>query len=156
MTDSTVYFRTGYTSKSFRRGLPGPNEDFNHHETMTAISVLCRILMSRNTNKRDPAIGGAALLIRDLPRWEAEDIDFYYWHFATQALYQYDGPVGPYWRKWSEPLKVVLTQNQNGEGCAAGSWTSDNERWGFDGGRVYAVAINSLTLSTYYGKPLIR
>ena len=42
----------------------------------------------------------------------------------------------------------ALTPHQKGagDGCQAGSWDASVERWGFVGGRVYATAINALTL----------
>ncbi|HKS16133.1 MAG TPA: squalene--hopene cyclase, partial [Planctomycetota bacterium] len=58
----------------------------------------------------------------------------------------------PYWKKWNEPMKNALVPNQKTgkDGCQNGSWTSEEDRWGFEGGRVYAVAINALTLEVYY------
>jgi hypothetical protein len=111
---------------------------------------MCRIFMSKD--KKDPALGGVALLVKDLPEWKQDVIDFYYWYYSSLALFQYDGPDGPYWKKWNEPMKNAIVPNQKTgkDGCANGSWTSEEDRWGFEGGRVYAVAINALTLEVYY------
>ncbi|HEY3226120.1 MAG TPA: prenyltransferase/squalene oxidase repeat-containing protein [Planctomycetota bacterium] len=150
VTDTT-YNRVGYNAKSSGKVyVPGKNENFVHHETMTAINVLCRIFMAKN--KKDLALGGVQLLVRDLPEWKAGFVDFYYWYYATFALFQYDGPDGPYFKKWSEPMKNAIVPNQkvSKAGCATGSWSSEEDRWGFEGGRVYAVALNALTLETYY------
>jgi hypothetical protein len=56
------------------------------------------------------------------------------------------------WKKWNEPMKNALVPNQKTgkDGCKNGSWDPDQERWGAEGGRVYAVAINALTLEVYY------
>ena len=35
------------------------------------------------------------------------------------------------------------------DGCAHGSW-DPIDRWGFEGGRVYATAINTLSLEVWY------
>jgi len=156
VTDATIYYRVGYNGKnSGKVFVPGKNENSVHHETMTAIGVLCRIFMSKN--KRDPNLEGVALLVKDLPEWKRDAIDFYYWHFASSALFQYDGPDGPYWKKWSTALKNTLVPNQmvTRDGCAVGSWPSEEDRWGFEGGRVYAVAMNALTLETYYRYPRV-
>ena len=68
------------------------------------------------------------------------------------ALYQLDGPDGRHWRSWNEALKraLVPTQSRRADGCADGSWDPAVDRWGFAGGRVYATAINVLTLEVFY------
>jgi hypothetical protein len=154
VTNPTLHHRVGYNAKeSGKVFVPGKNQNFLHHETMTAVNVLCRIFMAKD--KKDPALGGVQLLVRDLPEWKADAIDFYYWYWASFALFQYDGPDGPYWKKWNEPLKNALVPNQKTDvdGCATGSWSSEEDRWGFEGGRVYAVALNALSLETYYRYP---
>ena len=49
-------------------------------------------------------------------------------------------------------MKAALVPHQKikKDGCADGSWDPEACRWGFAGGRVYATAINVLTLETYY------
>lgn len=129
--------------------IPGVNEEFNHHETLTAMGMLSRIYIDRNRNDARHS-GGAQLLVRDLPKWDAHDVDFYYWHHASMALWQFDGPSGAYWKQWNESLKGAIVKNQNaGKECKAGSW-EPVDRWSAEGGRVYATAINALTMETYY------
>ena len=57
----------------------------------------------------------------------------------------------------SKPLKNALVPNQKvaRDGCAGGSWNSEEDRWGFEGGRVYAAALNAMTLETYYRYPRV-
>ena len=88
------------------------------------------------------------LLAADLPDWKTNKIDFYYWYYGTLALHQYDGPNGPMWKKWSEPVKDALVDHQRGfrDFCRNGSWDSEVDRWGSEGGRLYTTAINLLTL----------
>jgi len=148
---NATYNRVGYNARNTGKVfVPKKNEKFLHHESMTAISVMCRIFMAKD--KKDPALGGVQLLVRDLPDWKPEAVDFYYWYWASFALFQYDGPDGPLWKKWEAPMKNALVPNQKtaANGCAQGSWNSEEDRWGFEGGRVYAVALNTLTLETYY------
>jgi hypothetical protein len=114
---------------------------------------MSRIFMQKR--KSEPALGAVKLLVSDLPEWKTNKIDFYYWYYATLALFQYDGPDGPMWKKWNEPMKNALVPNQKTakDGCRNGSWDPDAERWGSEGGRVYAVALNALTLEVYYRYP---
>ncbi|MHC4607362.1 MAG: prenyltransferase/squalene oxidase repeat-containing protein [Planctomycetota bacterium] len=142
------YYRVGYTHKGTGKVYTEGNQHFNHHEALTSIAVMSRIFMDKQ--KSDPKTsGGASLLLRDLPRWSGNDIDFYYWYYASLALFQFDGPTGPKWRTWNEPMKNALVDNQNKDSCRKGSWETVG-RWCGEGGRVYATAINALTLEVYY------
>jgi hypothetical protein len=52
----------------------------------------------------------------------------------------------------------ALTPNQKRsgtDGCQVGSWDPSVERWGFEGGRVYATAMNALTLETPSRYPVL-
>jgi hypothetical protein len=146
-----AYSRTGYdrpgTGKVF---IPGQNEHFDHHEALTAISVMSRIFMG--ARKADPYVAnGCDLLLRDKPKFEGNLTDFYYWYYATLALFQFDGPEGPKWRSWNENMKTALVDHQNTseKGCRRGSW-EPVDRWSCEGGRVYGTALNALTLEVYY------
>jgi Ca-activated chloride channel family protein len=149
-------FRAGYTFRGTGKVFfPGRNEAFTHHETLTAIGILSRLTMNGD---RQPAIlsGGGDLLLKDRPKWDGNSIDFYYWYFGSQALFQLDGPAGPRWKAWNESMSDALVQNQNAaaSGCKAGSW-EPVDRWSTEGGRVYATAINAMTLETYYIYPRV-
>src|SRR6185503_12327799 len=141
VTSKDGYMPVGYAA------LPGAGGE--PHPTMTAVGVYSRIVLQKR--KSEPALAGANLLAADLPEANLNRIDFNYWYFGTAALFQYDGPDGPLWKKWNEPLKnaLVPTQKTAQDGCANGSWSSLS-RWGDQGGRVWATAINALTLETYY------
>ena len=143
--------RVGYTHKGTGKVyVPGLNEHFDHHETLTAIGVMSRIFMDKN--KGDARLSsGCDLLLRDKPVWKGNAVDFYYWYCASLALFQYDGPSGPKWRAWNEEMKKALVQHQNTalEGCKTGSW-EPVDRWSGEAGRVYATALNALTLEVYY------
>ena len=67
------------------------------------------------------------------------------------VFFQFDGPSGGLWKKWNNPMKNALVDNQNKKatGCKYGSW-EPIARWCGEGGRVYGTAINALTLEVYY------
>ena len=141
--------RVGYTQAgSGKVYIPGRNEQFDDHPTMSAVGLLSRILIRKD--RRDAGL--AAALVADLPVWKENRIDFYAWYYSSLALFQFDGPAGPCWKKWSQPAKdtLVLQQKLAKSGCENGSWDPSVDRWGSEGGRVYATAINTLTLEIYY------
>jgi ElaB/YqjD/DUF883 family membrane-anchored ribosome-binding protein len=145
------YGRVGYNAKNTGKVfIPGMNEHYNHHETLTSIAVMARIFMDKTKSDRRIS-SGVELLLRDKPRWEGNAIDFYYWYYASLALFQYDGPWGPKWRSWNDEMKNALVNNQvRGDAkCKDGCWEPVG-RWCCEGGRVYATAINALTLEVYY------
>lgn len=139
--------------------VPGKNEDYAQHEAMAAIGMLVRSFLAGD--RRDPLLEmGARLLAGDLPEWDGarKTTDYYYWYYGTMALFQFDGPgsggTQKYWKPWNQAVVNAIVKNQNTRdaGCADGSWDPD-DRWGFEGGRVYATALNALTLEVYYRYP---
>src|SRR5436190_10646531 len=142
------FFKVGYTM-SGTSTLGYVDDKFEGHPTMTGVGVLSRIFVQKR--KSGPALGGVTLLVSDLPEWKETRIDFNYWYFGSMALFQYDGPEGPMWKKWNEPMKNALLPNQKTakDGCRNGSWEPAS-RWANEGGRVWATAINALTLEVYY------
>ena len=50
-----------------------------------------------------------------------EGVNFYYWYYATLAMFQAGGEP---WRQWNERLAKVLLEHQVGDehGSARGSW----------------------------------
>ncbi len=151
-TEDGGYYPVGYTHKAQGKTIiPGKNENFDGHHAMAAVSVMSRIFM--NKNKKEPALNAVLLLTGDLPKWgPGSTTDFYYWYYASLAVFQYDGPKGPMWGKWNEPMKNALVPNQKTkkDNCENGSWDPKDERWGCEGGRVYMTAIGAMTLEVYY------
>ncbi len=150
VTDES-YGRVGYDRRNTGQVYCPHNKSFESHESMTAIAVMCRIFMDKDPH--DPRVSnGSALLMRDLPKYDGMAIDYYYWYYASLALFQYDGyKKGPQWEKWNAALTSSLVKSQNvaAAGCKEGSW-EPVDRWSCEAGRVYATAINTLTLEVYY------
>jgi hypothetical protein len=144
------YYQVGYNARGTGKVFTNGNQQCDDHPAMSAVAIMARIFMQKRKN--EPALGSVRLLVSDLPEWKTNRIDFYYWYYASLALFQYDGPDGPMWKKWNEPMKNALVPNQHTakSGCKNGSWDSEVDRWGIEGGRVFAVAINALTLEVYY------
>ncbi len=123
-------------------------------ESMTAVGMLVRIF-AEHSAEEDPMISkGADLCIARPPTWETTgEIDYYYWYYATLAMFQVGGPR---WEKWNAALKTAVIDHQRnvkGE-CEFGSWDG-MDPWCKAGGRVYATAINCLTMEVYYRYPKV-
>ncbi|MCU0722438.1 MAG: terpene cyclase/mutase family protein [Planctomycetes bacterium] len=146
----TSYYRTGYSSRGDAGARPiDAQGKFQTSEAMTAAAVASRIFMlGEKSGNRPDVLGGANLLKQSPPRWDvkAGTIDFYYWYYGTLAMYQLGRD---HWKAWNDPMKNALVPTQRREGCEDGSW-DPVDVWGTAGGRVYATAINILSLEIYY------
>ena len=140
----TSYGRAGYTRK------PSANAR-ERWLSPTSIGIMSRIFIDKN--RSDPRLAnGCDQLLQVKPVWQEGRIDFYYWYYASLALFQFDGPDGSKWRSWNENMKSALVKNQEpgSAGCRSGSWDPLDMWSRAGGGRVYATAINALTLEVYY------
>ncbi|MCA8920744.1 MAG: hypothetical protein KDD82_02980 [Planctomycetes bacterium] len=117
--------------------------------TMTAVGVVSRIFAGQKTSA-DLVRKGSRHLLAELPQWpepqSTQKVNFYYWYYATYALFQLDGKP---WQDWNAAMKQALVPRQRVGGIEDGSWDPVGE-WCVAGGRVYATAINALTLEIYY------
>lgn len=81
----------------------------------------------------------------------------YYWYYGTLAIFNVGGQP---WAKWNAALRKTIMENQdrpltarNKRRHAYGSWPAFGPDWGHwckAGGRIYATALNTLTLEIYY------
>jgi len=155
------YARVGYTGKEdagLKITVPGKNENYINHDTMTAIGIFAEILLDNRAGA--PRLGFQVDMVgQDLPRWDKVHLtnDYYYWYYGTSALLAWGAPEDPdrkRWERWNAALIKALVDNQAAAGCSAGSWDAD-DRWSFEAGRVYATALNVLTLESYYRVPAL-
>ncbi|MHC4778822.1 MAG: prenyltransferase/squalene oxidase repeat-containing protein [Planctomycetota bacterium] len=145
-----AYYKTGYSSKGDNGArLMAAVGKFQSNDSMTAAAVISRILILGTRAKNRPEVlGGGNLLKQNPPKWDVKGgtIDMYFWYWGTQAMFQLGRQ---YWKAWNGPLKNALVPTQNRRGCENGSWDPSGA-WGSAGGRVYATAINVLSLEVYY------
>ncbi|MCA8922770.1 MAG: terpene cyclase/mutase family protein [Planctomycetes bacterium] len=115
---------------------------FESLPTMTAVSLASRI-RTGDTLQAEGIAPGAKQLVANLPSWDdPRRRNFYYWYYGTEAARELGGPT---WAKWRDTLTAALAPHQRAGGCADGSWDPAGE-WCLAGGRVYATALNALTL----------
>ncbi len=138
-------YQVSYLGYDRSSQFPGIYDLYDEHPTMTAVGLQTRLSLLKK--KTDPAFAGVQLLTEDLPEAKQDKIDYNYWFLGSLALFQYDGPNGPLWTQWDEALGKALIplQKRKPGDCGDGSWDPAS-KWGLDGGRVWATAINALTL----------
>jgi hypothetical protein len=147
ITDS--YGKTGYTMQG--NGpvrTEGKQEEFpsENSEAMTAVAVLCRILMGEDPTTSDKVKKGVGLMVKKLPVWEKPKLDFYYWYYGTLAMYQAGGSE---WNEWNKAMQGAIIDKMRKDGDEKGSWDPD-DCWGEEGGRIYSTALLTMCLEVYY------
>jgi hypothetical protein len=118
---------------------------------MTAEAMLMRMYLGQ---RRDNAqlIRGAEYLAANLPEVGSSQKptrNCYYWYYATQAMYQMQGP---FWTAWQGRLNPLLKTGQVQDGPLAGSWhplEPVRDVYG-NAGRLYVTAMNLLMLEVSY------
>ncbi len=109
--------------------------------TMSAVGLLCN--QYGGMKRTDPAmVEGQAYVMANLPGAEGNPYFFYY---ATQVMHNLPGPE---WDTWNRHARRFLIKSQIKEGCAAGSWSSENKPHVM--GPVMMTSICALTLEVYY------
>ncbi len=130
---------------------------------MVAVGLLSRVLLHEPPDRRS-MLRAAELLnaphhVPDwekLGRWDKHFQSYYYWYTASLALFLHSaGRDRERWDAWNYFLRKELLRLQSRRPHEEGSWRPEPNWIGVSGGRVYATAINVLTLETYYRyKPL--
>ena len=124
-------------------------------EAMTAAGVLTRIFSHAADDpdalRKDEYITkGCDLMAKKLPKWDidAGTIDFYYWYYASLAMYQVGGE---YWKQWRPAMETAIVGHQRTETDRdeRGSWDPEDP-WAAEGGRIYSTALNCLCMEVYY------
>jgi len=119
-------------------------------EALTGVGVLTRIFAGEDPQKSEYIQKGADLMSKKPPRWDldAGTVDYYYWYYATLAMFQVGGD---HWKKWNKSMKTAIVDNQRTEAGRdeRGSW-DPVDPWSAEGGRVYSTALNCLSLEVYY------
>lgn len=147
VTERSGYSLVGYTYRGTAKiTTPSRNEQFDRHMTTTAQGHVLRKLLGAPDGDRGLRMA-CEILLHDLPDADPNKRDFCYWFAGTLALRELQGPQGPRWERWSKAARPVLLglQKPSCDGCAGGSWNPD-DRWSDEAGRVYATAMNLLTL----------
>jgi hypothetical protein len=145
--------RTGYQQ---RGGPPARTNDMMRKfpaekvESLTAIGVLVRIFAGHTPRDDEFIEKGADLIAKKPPKWDVDagTIDFYYWYYGSLAMFQVGGD---HWKAWNQAMKTAIADHQRMEADRdeRGSW-DPVDPWSPEGGRIYATALNCLSMEVYY------
>ncbi len=160
--DGRAMQRAAYYLESARMPAPGGRFAYQPGSSrttlaMTAQGLFCQEMLAgileltpaaRERWNRAAAESVRYLLANPPVAAEQDGVNFYYWYYATLALFQEGGES---WEAWNRPLIEVLLKLQVGDqhGSAAGSWDPLSFRASF-GGRIYSTALSILCLEVYY------
>ena len=149
-------YKTGYNTPGGSQARLRSAQEYELNPTMEAINITLRLFMGdKGWDAKHKVIASQAKAVGECkPAWEANKIDFVYWWWATLAMYQLGDK---HWEAWGKAMERTLMTYQRGfraEDKAAtaanldeyGSWDAV-DAWSAAGGRVYATALNALTLS---------
>ena len=112
--------------------------------TMTAEALCCRAFLNQRISENS-VHEAAASLLQQLPS-QNQQANYYYWYYATIALYQVGGEA---WNQWNSALISEITRRQIKTGPFAGSFNPDSI-WGGYGGRAFTTAMAALSMEVYY------
>jgi len=123
---------------------------------MMAVSNVCRRLLGE-PGESSTQRAQHKVLAANAPDWgkvdNKQDGSFYFWYYGSLALLMGKDETGgaDRWREWNVGLKEALLKNQCQSGPRKGSY-DPLEYWADKGGggRLYATAINVLSLEIYY------
>jgi hypothetical protein len=126
------------------RGLARYQPSESPNPTMTAEAWVCRQFLGAGVAGPASDEAAAYLLGHESDRGST---NYYYWYYATLALYQHGGPP---WTRWNSRIRDRVVSLQKTKGHAAGSWDPDSSIYGSKGGRIYSTTLAALTLEVYY------
>jgi hypothetical protein len=104
----------------------------------TAAAMLSFILL--DNDKRETRLVGVNHLVADLPSGARPE--FGTWYMVSLALFQYDGPDGPCWKRWNPPMKNALVPMQS----PSGLWAADSPA----PDSICMTGFAGLTMEVYY------
>jgi len=150
------YAKTGYDSPGGNCARLRTASAYENVPSMDSIGIMSLLFMDKADVKDANIRSQAQAIVQQLPEWKLEKLDYYYWYYASLALYQVGGST---WERWEKPMTQALLNSQRGlrpdekgESAASldefGSW-DPIDAWGSAGGRVYATAINCLTMQVW-------
>ncbi|MDO8349315.1 MAG: hypothetical protein Q7T30_03690 [Planctomycetota bacterium] len=115
--------------------------------TPPSIEAMLRWIAQHHPKDDARLVALTATLGAQLPQWrdgqEAARMDFLDWHVGTFAMFQAGGAA---WQRWHAALQAALVDHQRTDGAHVGSWDPVDAN-GKQGGRIYATAVNVLSLA---------
>jgi len=113
---------------------------------LTAEGLLCRQYLGWTHGDRRLKLG-VSKISADPIRWVPNEMDSYYWYYATQVLHHMGGDD---WDRWNLVMRDVIPAHQVQQGPNRGSWYDDGDNWARNAGRLYMTSMCVYMLEVYY------
>lgn len=109
----------------------------------SAIGLLCRMYLGWKQD--NPSLQDGTNRLDAL----GPNTDLYYGYYATQVMFQMQGPR---WQAWNKKMTDLLLENQVKDGHEKGSWFNGVDGCGLhgSGGRLYCTTLAAMILEVYY------
>jgi serine/threonine protein kinase len=142
-------FHLGYNPTQMGKVNLTGNETYVHHDTLSALGSLARLQIEGKPSSTYAAADKQ--IEKDLPNPDPLRRDYCYWYFGTVYASFHEQRRGVLWTQWTQALlREQLALQEATDTCTMGSFPV-TERWCAMGGRVYASAMNALTLTQLIG-----
>jgi serine/threonine protein kinase len=142
-------FHLGYSPSQMGKVNLTGNDTYGHHDTLSALGSLARLQIEGKPSSTYAAADKQ--IEKDLPNPDPLRRDYCYWYFGTVYSSFHEQRRGALWTQWTQGLlREQLSLQETADTCTLGSFPVA-ERWCAMGGRVYASAMNALTLTQLIG-----
>jgi hypothetical protein len=157
--------RVWYADAGVGFKLDDQNNEPSHRfgPAMTAVGLMTRQLLGWRPDedmlrKQQALLLGEPPSVATMQRGDRTELhDYYYWYYGTLGAFKAGDEV---WQRWNNALRDALLPLQDRFKSDSGKrkhtfgsfppYGQGWGKWGRSGGRVYATAINVLTLEIYY------
>ena len=113
---------------------------------VTAEGLLCRQYLGWKQNY-PRLIDGCKALNRRRVDYDGDEVNVYYWYYATQACHHMEGEI---WKDWNAVMRQQIPSHQTKKGSEAGSWDPGRDKYASNGGRLYTTCLSIYMLEVYY------
>lgn len=122
-------------------------------DAMSAEGLLCRQYLGWHRDDERLQRGIQSLLDNPISD-ERNQMNAYYWYYATQVLHHVEGEA---WDEWNAVMRQKIPSMQVRDGKEAGSWDPQDHPYGMHAGRLFITCLNTYMLEVYYRHlPLYR
>jgi hypothetical protein len=106
--DVNGYPKTGYDQPGSNNARLRSAGDYDNNPSMDSIYIMSMLFMNKAelTDSKIKALTKTCIETEFLPRWDLKKLDYYYWYYASLALFQIGGNA---WDTWEKAMAKTLS-----------------------------------------------